>query len=926
MLTRYFIKNLFFVLSTLLYIQVHAQKKGLVSGNFIEIPFYQFVQETESQTGYHFYYDPHQTDSIIITYKAIEEPLAAVLQNVFQNTQFRFSFDDNNNVFITKKTAIQTTLPENFFSRKKVLKDSSGFVTNDTTEPTGINNKLKTAEENKLYEIGVRSNGITQGNATIAGYIRDSKTGEPIIGADIYTADKKAGTTTDQFGYYSLTLPKGRHTLFITSVGMTDTKRQIILYTDGKLSIDLHEFVTSLKRVIVSANKTMNVKSVNMGVQTITIRNIKKVPTAFGEADVLKTVLTLPGVTSAGESSTGLNVRGGAVDQNLILFSDATIYNPSHLFGFFSAFNPDVIKDVELYKSSIPEKYGGRLASVLDVTAKEGNNKKFEGSGGIGPLTARLELEGPIDSGRTSFIVAVRTSYSDWLLKKIPDDEYKNSSANFYDLNFNITHELNEKNSLYVTGYASRDKFRLNNDTLYQYSNKNANIKWKHIFNNKLYSTFTAGVDNYQFEIGSTANPVNAYNFSFNINQVSFRTDFNYTLNPKHTIDFGLTSMLYKLHPGTYVPEGKSSLVTDDVIQAEQALESAVYIGDKYEVNSKLSVSGGLRYSIYNYLGAQQMYIYANGLPREEVNIIDTVNYPKGKIIKTYQAPELRLSARYALSDNVSVKLSYNTLSQYIHMLSNTTAISPTDIWKLSNQYIKPQSGDQLSLGVYRNFKHNTIETSVEVYYKRMKHVLDYKGDAQLILNHHIETDVLNAKGKAYGVEFFIKKTEGKLNGWLSYTYSRIFLKTDDPLAEQLVNNGNYYPGDYDKPNAVNLIANYRASHRFSVSLNIIYSTGRPITLPIAQYYTNNSSRVYYSDRNQYRIPDYFRTDFSMNIEGNHKIKKLAHSSWSLGVYNMTARKNPYSVYFISENGVVKGYKLSIFGTVIPFIVYNFKF
>lgn len=926
MFIRNGIKNLLAVAGIMLCITANAQKKGLVTGNFKAVHFYQFVHEIESQTGYHFYYNPHQTDSIVITYNAQEKPLETVLQKVFQNTELRFSIDDNNNVFIIKNATIQTSLPADFFVQKKIMKDSLGIETNDLTESTDIKNKLKSAEEIKLYDIGIKSNGRLYGDATITGYIRDANTGEPIIGANIYTDDMKIGTTSDQFGYYSLRLPKGRHTLIISSVGMSDTKRQVMLYSEGKLSINLHEFVASLKRVIVSANKTKNLESVNMGVQTITIRNIKQLPTAFGEADVLKAVLTLPGITSVGESSTGLNVRGGAVDQNLILFGDATIYNSSHLFGLFSAFNPDVIKDVELYKSSIPEKYGGRLASVLNIIAKEGNNKKFSGSGGIGPLTARLELEGPIDSGRTSFILAGRTTYSDWLLKQIPDNEYKNSSTNFYDLNLGISHEFNEKNSLYITGYASRDKFRLNSDTLYQYNNKNANIKWKHIFSDRLNGTFAGGVDNYKLQTGSTASPVDAYNFSFSINQLNFRSDFSYSPNPKHTIDFGLTSILYKLQPGNYVPAGKSSLVTRDVVQTEQALESAVYIGDKYEVNSKLSISGGLRYSVYNYLGAQQMYDYGAGLPREVVNITDTVNYPKGKIIKTYQAPEVRLSARYSLSDKASVKLSYNTLTQYIHMLSNTTAISPTDIWKLSNQYIKPQSGDQFSIGYYRNFKSNTIETSVEVYYKRMNHVLDYKGNAQLILNHHIETDVLNAKGKAYGIEFFIKKTEGKVNGWLSYAYSRTFLKTDDPLAEQPVNNGKYYPSDYDKPNVVNFIGNYRASHRFSFSLNLIYSTGRPITLPIAQFYSNGSYRVFYSDRNQYRIPDYFRTDFSLNIEGNHKIKKLAHSSWSLGAYNVTARKNPYSVYFVSENGVVKGYKLSIFGTVIPFIVYNFKF
>lgn len=905
----------------------YCQTAKPVTGNFVDIPFSQFVVEVESQTGYHFYYDASQTDSIKVTHRAGQEPLNLLLDEVLRNTDLHYSIDDQGRVFITKRVQIFTTLPPGFFGRKKNT-DTSSFIVVDAgdNEKDIANNKLKASLENKLFEIGTKTSNVSQGNATIAGYIRDEKTGEPVIGANIYTENKKSGTVTDQFGYFSLTLQKGRQLLLISSIGMNDTKRQVMLYSDGKLNIELYEYVPTLKRVIVSADKTVNVKGVDMGVQKINIKNIKQIPTAFGEADVLRVVLTMPGVTSVGESSTGFNVRGGAADENLILFSDATIYNPSHFFGFFSAFNPDVVKDVELYKSSIPEKYGGRLASVLDVTSREGNKKKFAGSGGIGPLTSRLTLEGPIDSGKTSIIVGGRTTYSDWLLKQIPNDNYKNSSASFYDVNLILSHEFNAKNNLYISGYLSQDKFRLNSDTLYKYSNKNANIKFKHIFNNKLYGVFTAGIDNYQFAISSQQNPVNAYKFSFEINQATFRADFNYALNNKHTIDFGLTSILYKLHPGSYEPDDKQSLVTTDKIQPEQALESAVYLGDKYDVNSKLSISGGLRFSMFNYLGPQQVYQYAPGLPREVVNITDTVSYPSGKLIKTYLGPEIRLSARYSVTDNSSFKISYNTLRQYIHMLSNTTAISPTDIWKLSDPNIKPQTGDQFSLGFYKNLKSNTIETSIEVYYKRLNNYLDYKSGAQLVLNHHIETDIANSKGYAYGAELMIKKTAGKLNGWLSYTYSRTMLKTDDPLVSDPVNRGAYYPSDFDKPHVVNFIGNYRFSHRFSISLNVIYSTGRPITLPIGEYYYGGSYRVLYSDRNQYRIPDYFRTDFSMNIEGSHKIKMLAHSSWTLGVYNISARKNPYSVYFTSENGVVNGYKLSIFGTAVPFITYNFRF
>jgi hypothetical protein len=907
---------------------VSAQEKNRISGDFDGLPFVQFVHEIESRTNFHFFYDLSQVDSLTVTLHVKEKPIQAVLDQALLNSGFHYAVDGDNQVFIVKRYEIQTRLPVSFFEHRANPTDSVldfAKLLADNGEDKE-KEKLKSSLENKLFDIGAKTNAIRQGNSTLAGYVRDAKSGEALIGAAVYIDNPPIGVTTDQFGYYSFTLPRGRHALRISSVGMKDTKRQIMLYSDGKLNIELHDLISSLKTIVVVAEKNSNVKRLQMGVERLNIKAIRQMPVVFGESDIIKAILSLPGVTSVGEASAGFNVRGGAADQNLILFNGTTVYNPSHLFGFFTAFNPDVVKDVELYKSSIPEKYGGRLSSVLDVTTRDGNKKKISGIGGIGPITGRLTLEGPIIKDKTSFLIGGRTSYSDWLLKALPNPDYKNSSASFYDVDLHINHEINAKNNIYLTGYLSKDQFRLNSDTLYKYSNRNVNLKWKHIFNNKFNAVISVGYDSYQYSISSKFNPVNAYQLAFDINQTNFRSDFAYTLSSKHTLDFGINSIYYKLHPGSFTPEGTHSLVAPDIVPPEQGLESAAYLGDHFEITPRLSLNAGLRYSMFNYLGRHDIYDYLPGSPREVTNIKDTVSYKSGAFIKTYQGVEYRLSARYSLSDNSSVKISYNTLRQYIHMLSNTTAISPTDIWKLSDPNIKPQLGDQFSIGFYKNFKSNTIETSLEVYYKHLKDYLDYKSGAMLVLNHHIETDVLNTRGKSYGIEFSLKKTEGKLNGWLSYTYSRTLLQTDDPLAGQKVNQGDYYPADFDKPHNVNFIGNYKFSHRFSISLNLIYSTGRPITLPVALYNLGGSERVYYSERNQYRVPDYFRSDFSMNIEGNHKVKKLSHNFWTLGVYNLTARKNPYSIYFVEENGLIKGYKLSIFGTAIPFITYNFRF
>jgi hypothetical protein len=886
----------------------------------------EFVQELEMKAGSKFYYDSTVVDSVRITLKATRKPLTYILENAFKGTDLRFSITDRGEVFLTRDRVIITDLADGFSGKTSAGAAGMKGIVGLPDYFTDASDKAtpKATIENKVYQIGARSNATT-GMVTIAGYLRDIKTGEPVVGASIYDVDSRTGVASDKFGFYSLSLPRGKHTLLIKAANIRDTRRQVFLSGDGKLNIDLQDEVFSLKEVNISSEKVANVNRLEMGVNKIDIRSIKQVPTAFGEADILRVVLTLPGVQSVGEATTGFNVRGGSADQNLILLDDATIYNPSHFFGFFSAFNPDLVKDVQLYKSSIPERFGGRLSSVLEVSNREGNKKKFAGTAGIGLVTSRFNIEGPIDSNRTSFIFGGRTTYSNWLLDLLPED-YKNSKASFTDLNLGISHQINDKNNIYLSGYFSTDKFKLNSDTTYGYSNRNASIKWKHNFNNKLVGVFGAGFDNYKYDIESTVNPVNAYKLNFAINQVNLKTDFNYYLNRNHTINFGLSSIYYKLQPGDFQPVGENSLIVPDVVPTEKALESALYVGDKFDVSDDFSVSAGLRYSVYNYLGPQEINNYAPGLPKTPFNVIGTSQYGNNEVINTYHAPEVRLSARYSLSDNLSVKAAYNTLRQYIHLLSNTTAIAPTDVWKLSDPNIKPQRGNQVSLGIYKNFKANTIETSVEVYYKKLKDYLDYKSGATLLLNQNIETDVVNTVGKAYGVEFFVRKNAGKLNGWMSYAYSRTFLKFDDPTVAEPINGGNQYPANYDKPHAVNFTGNYRFSHRFSLSMNMTYSTGRPITLPIAKYQYDGGERVYYSDRNAYRIPDYFRTDLSVNIEGNHKVHQRTHNSWTIGVYNVTGRQNAYSTFFKEESGVINGYKLSIFASAIPFVNYNIRF
>lgn len=909
----------------------------LINGSYDRTPAKIFLGDVERSNGVRFYYLSKDIDSVKVTAIFNNTPLLKALGIAFANTGLIFSEDNSNHIFISRTEPIAAELAPDLFDdapSKPKKNESRTVVTNaadrpdfDTIASGGKDAVVAATLENKLYVIGEKPKGdITPGQVTIAGYLHEVKTGEPVIGASVMVEGAKTGVVTDQYGYYSISVPRGRNILNIQSIGVYDTRRQVMVYGEGRLNIDLQPKITALKNVIVSTERTSLVRNMQMGVQKLDIKAIKQVPVAFGEVDILRVVMTLPGVKTVGEASTGLNVRGGSADQNLILFNDATVYNPSHFFGLFSAFNPEVVKDIQLYKSGIPAKYGGRLSSVLEVNSREGNKKDFTGSAGLGLLTSRVNIEGPIRKDKTSFIFGARTTYAKWLLNLLPS-EYKNARANFYDLNFNITHEINKKNSLYLTAYMSQDRFNLNNDTAYRYGNQNISLKWKHVFNNKIYTTVASGIDRYWYNISSEKNPVTAYKLSFAVQQYYLKLHTNWYLNSKHTVEFGVNNLFYKLNPGSYVPIGDKSITRPDYMQDEQALETAAYLSDKWTLSPSLSFEGAIRYAMYNYLGAQTINRYVPGIPKTESTLIGTTSYANGKVIQRYNSPEIRATARYIIDANTSIKAGYNRQSQFIHSISNTAAIAPTDIWKLSDPNIRPQSGDQYSLGLYRNFKNNLIETSLEVYYKHINNFLDYKSGAVLILNHHLETDVVSTRGKAYGLELLVKKTTGKINGWFSYTFSRVLLQMNDTLQGAPINKGNYYPANYDKPHDATLVGNLRISHRYSISMNTTYSTGRPITLPIGRFYLGGAQRTFYSDRNQYRIPDYFRMDVSVNIEGNHKVHQRFHNSFTVGIYNLTGRKNPYSVYYTTEaNGVVNGYKLSIFGTIIPYINYNVRF
>ena len=681
-----------------------------------------------------------------------------------------------------------------------------------------------------------------------------------------------------------------------------------------------------LAEIVVVGGRQSAVKSTIMESEKFKPQLLKNIPSAFGESDIMKIALTLPGVTTVGEASNGINVRGGATDQNLILFNGGTVYNPSHLFGLFTSFNSDMVEDVELFKASIPAQYGGRISSVMTVTSKEANMQKLTGSASLGVLTSKLNLEIPIVKEHVSLLLNGRTTYSDWVLKKLPEKSgYRNGFANFYDLGGVLTVKPNSLHRLKINAYISKDKFAFTNDDDYGYVNRNLSAEWRSIINEKITGNVSVGMDHYDYYNEDKSASLQAARLSFAIDMLWAKLNVRHRLSEMTNFTYGLNVQHYDVMAGKYEPIGESK-VKPDKLDNDKALESAAYIDCEQKIGKKFTVSAGLRYSLFNSLGPRTSNYYLSDELPSDSSLIESRR--ETGIVKTYHAPEFRLSGRYAIKENLALKACFNTMTQYIHKVSNSTIMSPTDIWKLSDINIKPQHGWQVTTGVYYETEDKDYEFSAEVYYKQMKDYLSYRNSAVLLMNHHLETDVITTNGKAYGAEFQVKKPFGKLNGWVSYTFSRTFLRQKDGNETIPVNNGDWFPSEYDRPHEAKAVLNYKFTERYSLSSNFNYATGRPTTIPAGKYYNNRIGRYvpYYTERNGYRIPDYMRLDLAFNIEPTHKLTSFLHTSFSIGMYNALGRRNAYNIYYVSEGGGTQGYKLSVFGSAIPYVSLNIRF
>jgi len=927
---KYTLIAIFLILCTTL----SAQSDRLFTSRFQETSLLEIIGRLEKEFEVSFYYSQEDLSGLTFSGSFEEESFQQVLTRLFEDSNIFFAIR-NGKVYLTKDVPIITDL--RLVADLNPARQDSLIGQSDSTN-TYVDVVFRqeyvepVAEVNNdtVYTIGVQRNFQRGRNASIAGFITDSESKTPLEGAIIFVEGTNRSAISASDGFYSLSLPTGMNEITVRYTGMKTTKRRFMLFSDGTMDIPMQVDVIALNEVIVESERVQNVETLDIGVEKLSVEDTRVVPIVLGERDILKVATTLAGVQRVGEASAGYNVRGGKSDQNLFLLDGATVYNAAHFLGFFSVFNSDGLDGLEVIKSGIPVKYGGRLSSVFEITSKRGRQDKFHGEGGISPITSRLTLEVPIAKEKSSLMLSGRTTYSNWLLRSVDNVEFSQNEVAFSDLLVNYNHQINDKNSVQLSGYLSIDDFKLKSDTLiafsdFYYSNKLGSAKWLHAFDDSFDMSVAVNYSSYGYDFRFTDPPSNAFEQDFDIEEIGFKVDANYERIRGHYFNAGLESKRYSINPGSKYPYGSESIIKEFELDEEQGIESAVYLSDEIELNDKLSVVGGLRYSHFMALGPANVYLYEEGLAKREDTRIDTVQYASGKPIKTYHGAEFRLSGRYLLSDRNSIKASFTRSRQYIHTLTNTASVSPTDVWRISNYHIKPQVSSELALGYYTEFLNGDIEASIETYYRKLDNLIDFKTGANFLLNAELEAIALQGPGKSYGVEFSLKK-RGRLNGWFNYSYARTFIKLQGNSEEETVNNGEYFPTNYDMPHTVNLVSSYDVTKRFSLSYNFVFNTGRPVTVPVSRYYLNGIELVNYSDRNEFRIPDYVRMDFGMTLKWGHRLEKLTHSFWTLSLYNVLGRDNPFSVFFDLREGEVKGYSLTVFGSMIPTISYNFKF
>ncbi len=866
-------------------------------------PLSTVLEQISNKTSARFYYLTEWIQSITITNNFEDQTLSETLTSLFQGTELKFLVMDAFTIVL--------------------VKDPTNVLLHKVAKEKILDQKKPVAQ--KYFDNS--GSQITSGVVEINGKVYDAKTGEAMPYATIRVSDPKYNTTTDNLGKFALKLIPGVYLLTFSFVDFESQVLDVAAYGNGELDIQLDKAAMVLDEVIIQGQSTQDNTSSRIGKIELTMKEMKRAPTFLGEADLVKQVQLLPGVTTAGEAATGFNVRGGSVDQNLILYDGMPVFNSSHAFGFLTAFNSEAIREVAFYKGGIPAEYGGRISSVLDIQSREGDYQKWGGKVGIGMVTGNLMINGPIKKDKTAVIASVRSTYSDWLVNSIKTDyaDLSNSSVFFYDATLKLTHRLSDRTKLSVSSYSSNDSFRLIGDTTYKWNNFQASARLDHQFSDKLSTEIVAGVSSFGYSV-KNSNYLTASELSYRIATTTLKAGFTYQI-PNHKLNAGWQLLHYQFEPGKLEPLTAISSAKRVSLPNQYSIENAFYASTDWVLNNKIFIDAGLRIPTFISFGAANINKYQSGAPRDITTVVDTLRYSSGEIIKTYIGLEPRLSVRWTLSPSASVKMGYNRMYQFLHLVTNTTAVTPLDIWQPSGYYFEPQRADQISVGYFKDIKEKKYSASVEAFYKAIDHLIDFKDGAQLIMNAHLETDLLQGKGYSYGLESTFTKNIGRFTWAFNYTYSRSFRQIQGSTLKESINKGKEYPSNFDQPHIINFSWKYNLTKRVFFTGNFTYRSGRPITLPLAAFQLENTAVTYYSERNQYRIPDYHRLDIALVVEGNHRRRKIAEATWVFSIYNVYGRQNPYTIFFKnSANGVPVPYQLSIIGTLFPSISYNIKF
>lgn len=873
-----------------------------VNASFKQQPLQDFIDTLETKYQLRVFYKQAWIDSFTINKNFQDAPLIQALNNVFLDSKLTFRYYQDDGVVIF---------------------------------PVASDNRVRLDDASQLLIVGNPLNLGRYKTAVLKGRVVDGKTGEPLVGAVIYDTESQKGASTDEAGLFEMELPAGDHRLRFSYMGFQASNLKIRLIEDGYEEFELFEESHNIGEITVMGENADLPRS-QMSMVQMSSREIEQLPALMGEIDVLKGMTMLAGVQTVGELASGFNVRGGNTDQNLILVNGSPVFNSSHLFGFLSLINPDVVENVRLFKGGIPVKFGERVASVMEVEFKDGNEESIRVNGGIGIINSRLTIDGPVtENKKMTFIAGGRSSYTNWILQQIPEVELSQSVTHFYDISGKLTYKFDQHNRMSVMGYISNDEFSTSAQSVNKYGNILGNLKASTRLGEELYGDLEASYSKYDYRLTDYAggNPVESYYLDNFLEYKSGSYHLRWHPHPQHNFTAGVKVVSHYISPGEITPFAETSVIESRKLDDEEALEGAVYMGDEYEILPGFSFSAGLRYSFFQNRSNTTVFLYDENKPVQPENVVDSIRFTGNEVSKSYGGLEPRLSVNYELNLNTNLKFSYQRVRQYLFQLSNNAVISPAETWKAAGYHLEPLINDQVAVGVENDSWFKGIDFSAEVYYKNLQNLVEYRNGAKLIMNEQVETALLPTDGYSYGIELSARKNIGRLTGYASYVFSRTMRQTDSRFSEENFWQGNYYPSIYDKPHDFSITTNYDISRRWKFSANFVFISGRPVTLPEIKYEYGGEELVYFSDRNKYRMPPYHRLDLSITFDENLRKKRMWKGSWTFSIYNVYGRKNPYSVYYreakpSEANGYRKYslYKLSVIGIPVPSLTYNFKF